>query len=40
MHLRPELAPARLPFAGATYHFCSFECARRFAQRPEAYASA
>ncbi|MBI4637590.1 MAG: YHS domain-containing protein [Candidatus Rokubacteria bacterium] len=40
MLVRPETAPARLPFAGRTYHFCSFECARAFAERPEAYAEA
>lgn len=28
MHVRRDSAPARLPFAGATYFFCSFECAR------------
>ncbi len=38
MQVDPESAPARLPFGGATYHFCSFECARRFAERPEDYA--
>ncbi len=39
MQVRPETAPARLPFAGTTYHFCSFECAKAFAERPEAYVA-
>ncbi len=39
MHVRPETAPARLPFAGGVYYFCSFECARRFAERPEDHSS-
>lgn len=38
MQVSPDTAPARLPFGGVTYHFCSFECARRFAERPEDYA--
>jgi adenylate cyclase len=38
MQVRPETAPARLPFDGSTYYFCSFDCARAFAQRPEHYA--
>jgi adenylate cyclase len=38
MQVRPDTAPARLPFGGQTYHFCSFECARAFAERPEHYA--
>lgn len=37
MQVRPEGAPARLPFGGRTYYFCSFECARAFAARPEQY---
>ena len=37
MQVRPETAPARLPYAGVTYHFCSFDCAQRFAVRPERY---
>ena len=39
MQLHPESAPARLPFAGATYYFCSFECARRFAHHPDGYVT-
>ena len=38
MQVRPENAPARLPFAGKTYFFCSFDCARAFAERPGRYA--
>jgi class 3 adenylate cyclase/YHS domain-containing protein len=37
MQVRPQTAPARLPFAGDTYFFCSFECARSFAERPQIY---
>jgi class 3 adenylate cyclase len=29
--------PARLPFGGQPWYFCSFECARRFVERPEDY---
>ncbi|MBI1736641.1 MAG: YHS domain-containing protein [Candidatus Rokubacteria bacterium] len=39
MQVDEETAPARLPWAGRTWHFCSFECARAFAGRPEDYAS-
>jgi class 3 adenylate cyclase/YHS domain-containing protein len=39
MQVRPDTAPARLPFGGETYYFCSFDCARAFAGRPEVYAS-
>ena len=37
MQVRPEAAPARLPFEGETYFFCSFDCAKAFAARPERY---
>jgi adenylate cyclase len=37
MQVRPENAPARLPYAGTTYHFCSFACAKAFAEGPERY---
>jgi class 3 adenylate cyclase/YHS domain-containing protein len=40
MHVSPITAPARLPYGGQTYFFCAFECARRFAERPEAYTTA
>jgi adenylate cyclase len=39
MQVRAATAPARLPFGGTTYHFCSFDCARAFAERPEHYAT-
>jgi len=38
MQIREEDAPARLSFGGTTYSFCSFACARIFAERPEHYA--
>ncbi len=38
MQVRAEAAPARLPWAGTTYHFCSFECARAFAADPAGYS--
>ena len=37
MNVLPGVAPAQLPFGGVTYYFCSFDCARLFAERPEAY---
>lgn len=37
MQVRPDGAQARLPFGGGVYHFCSFECARAFAARPDDY---
>ncbi|MFI5396009.1 MAG: YHS domain-containing protein [Candidatus Binatia bacterium] len=37
MQVRPGTAPARLPYAGATYHFCSFDCAKTFAEHPDRY---
>jgi adenylate cyclase len=40
MHLDPTLAPARLPFQGRTFYFCSFACAQTFASHPERYLSA
>lgn len=39
MQVRAESAPARLPYAGITYYFCSFDCAKAFAERPERYAA-
>lgn len=38
MGLDPDTAPAQLPFRDHRYHFCSFACAQKFAQDPEAYA--
>lgn len=37
MTLDPNTAPAQLPFEGRLYHFCSFECAQKFAQNPAFY---
>lgn len=37
MQVRQAAAPAQRSFGGATYHFCSRECARAFAQQPEHY---
>ena len=37
MQLDPECAPARLPFGDRAYHFCSFDCAQKFAKTPETY---
>ncbi len=39
MQVWPDTAPARLPFDGNTYHFCSLECAKAFAERPDHYVS-
>jgi class 3 adenylate cyclase/YHS domain-containing protein len=38
-HMRVEAAtaPARLPFNGTTYYFCSFACAEAFTKKPPAY---
>jgi len=38
MRLDPAAAPARLPYRDRLYLFCSFECARSFAERPDTYA--
>lgn len=35
MQVRPETAPARLPFGGKMYYFCCFDCAKLFANHPE-----
>jgi class 3 adenylate cyclase len=37
MRVKPDTAPARIPYNGQTYFFCSFECARAFVSRPEQY---
>lgn len=39
MQVKPDSAPTRLPYRGSVYHFCSVECARTFAARPDDYAS-
>ena len=40
MRIDPQRAPARLPFGGRTYVFCSFACAQTFARSPETYHTA
>jgi len=37
MLVKPDTAPAKLPFQGQTYYFCSFECVKAFAGHPHAY---
>jgi adenylate cyclase len=37
MRVEPATAPARLPFSGTTYYFCSFQCAEAFTKHPPAY---
>lgn len=37
MHVEVATAPARRPFNGATYYFCSASCAEAFAKHPPAY---
>jgi class 3 adenylate cyclase len=37
MRVKPDTAPARIPYNGQTYFFCSFECARAFVSRPDRY---
>ena len=32
-------APARLPWGGSAWHFCSFDCASSFSQDPERYTT-
>jgi class 3 adenylate cyclase len=39
MQVDEATAPARLPWAGRTWHFCSFECASAFAGRPGDYVT-
>ena len=38
MQLKPDTALGRLNYRGQNYFFCSFECARAFASRPETYS--
>jgi adenylate cyclase len=38
MQVEPGQAAAAMPYQGMTYHFCSHECARLFAEAPERYA--
>ncbi len=37
MQVKSDDAPAKLPFDGKTYFFCSFECAKAFAENPDRY---
>ncbi len=37
MHVKIEYAAATIPYGGATYYFCSHECARLFSEAPERY---
>ncbi len=37
MQVKPDDAPAKLPFEGKTHFFCSFECAKAFAENPDRY---
>lgn len=37
MLVKPDAAPAKLPFQGQTYYFCSFECVKAFAENPLVY---
>jgi len=37
MRLKPDTALGRLNYKGQNYFFCSFECAKAFAVRPELY---
>lgn len=39
MRIRATDAPAHLPYGGRAWHFCSFDCARTFADDPHHYAS-
>jgi class 3 adenylate cyclase/YHS domain-containing protein len=39
MRVGAKRAPARLPFEGRTYLFCSLACARAFAEHPDRYAA-
>ena len=37
MQVSQKTAPARLPFEGNIYYFCSFDCARAFVKNPDFY---
>jgi YHS domain-containing protein len=39
MFIDADAAPARLPWGGRGWHFCSFECATAFGQDPARYES-
>jgi adenylate cyclase len=38
MFVDADRAPAKLPWGGRGWHFCSFECATKFGQDPERFA--
>ena len=40
MFVDADAAPARLPWAGQVWHFCSFECAKTFSDSPMRYSEA
>jgi len=37
MFVKPESAAAQLTYKDSIYYFCSFECAQRFTQQPDAF---
>lgn len=37
MQLSKDNAPAKLPYNGTTYYFCSFDCATKFSSNPAAF---
>ena len=37
MSVRPDTAPARLPYEDTAYYFCSFACAKAFVEQPQRY---
>ncbi len=37
MQIKQDTAPARLPYKGKTYYFCSFDCVKAFAIHPDRY---
>ena len=39
MQVRSETAPARLPFGGKMYYFCSFDCVKIFVNNPDLYSA-
>ena len=39
MHVQAETAVAQLRFDDRTYYFCSFECAKAFADKPDRYVN-
>ena len=40
MHVEAATAPARLPFDGTTYYFCSSQCVEAFTKQPRVYLEA